>query len=117
MRQTGGPPPDPYAAPCDASNSYCEPHNSCLVAHGPLKPGRAYSAYPEDMNDYYSLELSAPATVSVQVSNYREEGQLVLRDPNDLQNPLDLDVETPSGDGVMNVSKANVPAGSSGRWR
>jgi hypothetical protein len=111
MRQTGGPPPDPYAASCDVGNNYCEPHNSCLTAHGPLKPGRAYSAYPEDLNDYYYLELSGPSSVSIQVTNYREDGQLVLRDPNDLQNPLAFDYETPTGDGVMSVSKANVGAG------
>jgi hypothetical protein len=111
VKDTGGPPPDPYAAPCDGGNNYCEPHNSCLTAHGPLKPGRAYSAYPEDTNDYYYLELSDPATVSVQVTNYRADGQLVLRDPNDLQNPLAFDFETPTGDGTMSVSKTNVGEG------
>jgi hypothetical protein len=35
----------------------------------------------------------------------------MLRQRNDIQNPLDRDYETPSGDGVMNVSSLSLPAG------
>jgi hypothetical protein len=109
IRETAG--PDPYAPPCDASNSYCEPYDSCPSAYGPLKPGRAYSAYPDDRNDYYYLELSNAGSVAIQVIDYFEDGQLVLRDPNDLEHPLGSDYETPSGDGEMNVNRLSLPAG------
>jgi len=71
-----------YASPCGPANSYCEDYDSSENAYGPLEPGVAYSAYPDDRNDYYYFILPGPMvhSVEVRVTNYQAVGQVLVRD-------------------------------------
>jgi hypothetical protein len=53
-------------------------------AYGPLDSGHTYEAYPDDTEDYYYFELSAPATVSASVEDFApisSNGDLLLYGP------------------------------------
>lgn len=67
-----------YAASCDASNRYCEDYDSWENAYGPLEPGAAYSAYPEDSTDYYYFDVGTATTATVALSDYQASGDLIL---------------------------------------
>jgi uncharacterized repeat protein (TIGR01451 family) len=65
-------------------DTYYEENDNCPTAYGPLAPGQTYLAYPDDTNDYYFLELSAPVTVSVSVEDFAPTssyGDLLLYGP------------------------------------
>jgi hypothetical protein len=96
------------AEPCSPANSYCEDHDTYQDAYGPLEPNTDYDAYPEDSTDYYYFELSEPRSVTVRVTNYQADGQLVLRDNNLAQ--IDVDYEPVGGDGALEVSAAGLGA-------
>jgi len=51
-------------------DAYYEENDHWLDAYGPLVSGRAYLAYPDDVEDYYYFVLSTQATVNVSVTNY-----------------------------------------------
>jgi len=51
-------------------DAYYEENDHWLDAYGPLVSGRAYLAYPDDVEDYYYFVLSAPATVNVSVTDF-----------------------------------------------
>jgi hypothetical protein len=53
----------------DQEDDY-EENDSWLQAYGPLSSGQTNQAYPNDTEDYYYFQLSAPATVSVNVENF-----------------------------------------------
>ncbi len=71
-----------YALPCGSANNYCEDYDSSESAYGPLEPGIAYSAYPDDRNDYYYFILpdSMIRSIEVRVTNYQAVGQVLVRD-------------------------------------
>lgn len=75
-----------YAPLCNASNDYCETWDTCQTAYGPLAVNMAYQAYPEDEDDYYYFNLSAPITVSIHINHFApssSNGDLVLYGPAD----------------------------------
>lgn len=86
----------PYAAPCGVANNYCEDYDSPATAYGPLAFGQSYSAYPDDENDYYYFVLGGSASVTVHLSNYIAEGQLIVYDENNNMLGRDWD----SSDGI-----------------
>ena len=51
-------------------DAYYEENDHWLDAYGPLVSGKAYLAYPDDVEDYYYFVLSAPATVNVSVTDF-----------------------------------------------
>jgi hypothetical protein len=65
-------------------DAYYEDNDQCSAAYGPLASGQIYWAYPDDANDYYYFELSAPATVNVSVTDFAPTstwGDLLLYGP------------------------------------
>jgi len=98
-----------YADPCGPDNDYCEDYDTYQDAYGPLQPNATYDAYPEDTTDYYYFELSESGSVTVRVTNYQADGQLLLRDSNVVQ--IDVDYEPAGGDGVLEVAAAGLAAG------
>ena len=51
-------------------DTYYEENDHWLAAYGPLVSGKAYLAYPDDVEDYYYFMLSATATVNVSVTDF-----------------------------------------------
>ena len=47
-----------------------EPNDHWLEASGPLVSGHAYQSLPNDTDDYFFFELTSPAEVNVNVTNY-----------------------------------------------
>jgi hypothetical protein len=108
LRQRGGPPT--YAPACSQSNGFCEPFNTWGGAYGALMPGRTYRAYPNDANDYYYVKLSRTASLTLQITNYRAIGQMLVR--NSSLRELGQDWNTGSNpDGVMNLSIPDLQPG------
>jgi parallel beta-helix repeat protein len=65
-------------------DAYYEDNDQCSAAYGPLVSSQIYRAYPDDANDYYYFELSAPATVNVSVTDFAPTstwGELLLYGP------------------------------------
>jgi hypothetical protein len=65
-------------------DAYYEENDRWQDAYGPLDSGQTYLAYPNDANDYYLLDLSAPVTVSVSVEDFAPTssyGDLLLYGP------------------------------------
>jgi hypothetical protein len=98
-----------YAPPCSASNDYCEDYDTPQAAYGPVEPGVAYRAYPEDEKDYYYFLVVEPASVTVRVTNYWAVGQLIVRDENLVQ--IGRDVEDPINDRRLEVVLSNLSPG------
>jgi hypothetical protein len=67
-----------FAAPCSAQNGYCEDNDTIATAYGPLEEGVVYSAYPNDQEDLYYFELSSKRSITVQVTGYNAEGDLLI---------------------------------------
>jgi hypothetical protein len=67
-----------YAAPCSEANSWCENYDGWETSYGPLEPGAAYQAYPDDATDYYFFDVPSTSDVTVVVQNYQATGQLIL---------------------------------------
>lgn len=106
----GKPAVQTFAPSCSASNGYCEPFNAWRDAYGPLKPGTAYKAYPNDQTDYYYFTVDRRRAVTVQITNYQADGQMVIR--NEQLAELAKDVNVPPGwDGTMTVSGLDLQPG------
>jgi hypothetical protein len=73
---------DPFMPACGPANSYCEDNDSVDEAYGPLRPGASYSAYPDDIYDFYFINLPTSATVTFQVTHYQTRGQLQVLNAN-----------------------------------
>jgi hypothetical protein len=96
-----------YAAACGPTNNYCEDYDASETAYGPLKPGQAYQAYPNDEKDYYYFLVLNTASVTVRVTNYQAVGQLIVR-REDLS-VVGQDVEDPITDGILQVTSNLSP--------
>jgi hypothetical protein len=71
---------------CGPLNDYCEENDTPGTAFGPLEFGAASEAYPDDMEDFYHFDLSLPASVSVNVSDFAptsSNGSVMLYGPSD----------------------------------
>jgi hypothetical protein len=101
----------PFAPPCSAGNAFCEQFNGMTTAYGPLKPGQAYTAYPNDANDYYYVKLTRTSTLDVAVSNFQADGQVLVRRPDKSEIGKDFN-KPPGGDGQMSVRIRDLPAGT-----
>jgi len=51
-----------------------EDNDSYLQANGPLHSGQDYFGYPDDQKDYFSVHLSTPGTISIDLSNHSGQG-------------------------------------------
>ena len=100
-----------FAPPCSASNVFCEQFNTMTTAYGPLRPGQAYSAYPNDTNDYYRVVLARNSTLNVDVTNYQADGQVLVRRTDKSSVGRDIN-QLPGGDGQMNLRLRDLPAGT-----
>ncbi len=100
-----------YAPPCRPDNGHCEDYDRPSQAYGPLEPGTSYFAYPDDDEDYYYIVLPRSASVTVQITNYYAEGQLMIYDENDLEHSIARDWHNAGGDGVMSIGPLNLDAG------
>lgn len=99
-----------YAPDCSAANNYCEENDNPGTAWGPLAPGREYRAYPDDQNDYYSIQVNVSGSLDCRVSGYQAEGQLIVYDADDMS-VVGSDFNNAGGDGVMQVAVAGLPPG------
>jgi len=98
-----------YAPPCGPGNDYCEDYDTRGQAYGPLESGTGYSAYPDDSNDYYYVILTESTSITVQVTGYQTEGQLMVYDEDEIT--LGRDWNNAGGDGVMTVGPLDLGAG------
>ena len=98
-----------YASPCSTGNDYCEDYDTHQAAYGPLEPGVAYRAYPEDEKDYYYFLVLESASITVRVTNYWAVGQLIVRDEGLVQ--IGRDVEDPINDRRLEVVLSNLAPG------
>lgn len=98
-----------YAPPCGPGNNYCEDYDSWQNPYGPLESDVSYSAYPNDANDYYYFVLRNTGAVTVRVTNYQAEGQVLVRD--EALEEKGKAVEQAGGDGIMEVSISSLPSG------
>ena len=108
--QRGKPAVQTFAPPCSASNGYCEPYNAWRDAYGPMKPGAAYSAYPNDQTDYYYFTVEQRRSVTIQITNYQANGQKLIRHEQLAELAKDVHVP-PSWDGTMTVSGLDLRPG------
>jgi hypothetical protein len=67
-----------FAPLCSEANRFCKDNDTQQTAYGPVGSGWSYSAYPDDLDDWYYFVLDGPRMVSVELHNYRAEGDLVL---------------------------------------
>jgi hypothetical protein len=70
-----------------------------------------YTAYPDDINDYYYFWLPIAGAVTVHVSGYEENGQVIVREDDEFLTEIAKDAETPEGDGEMRVEIPYLSAG------
>jgi hypothetical protein len=96
-------------------DAYYEENDDWLAAYGPLVSGQAYLAYPNDTEDYYYFELSAPATVNVSVTGFAPtstNGTVVLYGPavGDERGPQ-IDYYGPDGHSSMSLGPHSLGAG------
>jgi hypothetical protein len=101
-----------YAAPCGPANNHCEDNNTAENAYGPLRPDAPYSAYHEDADDWYDILLFNTGTITVRVTDYSADGQLLLYTAADTNNSIIRDFEEPPGDGIMEVSLSDLAVGT-----
>jgi len=99
-----------YAPPCSASNNYCEPYDTWQTAYGPLEPGVAYQAYPDDGSDYYYFELSTTRSVTIKVENYQATGDLILYKHREGDNP-EFVAQWGIGGPTMTIGPRSLQAG------
>jgi hypothetical protein len=107
----------PAPAPaCDASNRFCEDHDTWETAYGPLALNAPYSAYPEDAEDYYLLDLAVSTTLSVTLSDYAptsDQGTLALYGPTTEQGlGNQVDAFTEAGQTFMALGPHTLQAGT-----
>jgi len=66
-----------------------EENDAALQAWGPLDRGVAYMAYPDDQEDWYYFNLTDPASVTVQVTNFTGgAGQLMVYSEDNILSPV-----------------------------
>jgi hypothetical protein len=70
-----------------------------------------YAAYPDDANDYYYFVLPSAGPVTVHVTGYEADGQVIVREDDEFLTEIAKDTETPEGDGEMWVEISHLPAG------
>ena len=92
-----------YAPVCSAGNKYCEDYDAPETAYGPVEPGVAYRAYPEDEKDYYYFLVLEPASITVRVTNYSAVGWLIVRKDDPDKTPIRWDEKDPGGDDTLEV--------------
>ena len=96
----------PFAAYTLIQTWESEPNSPYWEANGPMQPGQTYRGYPNDQYDYWSIYLSSPGSISVDLSDLSAPGQLQLfyqvateasRVAIDSQPPFHIDYIGPSG--------------------
>ena len=96
-------------------DAYYEENDHWLDAYGPLVSGRAYLAYPDDVEDYYYFVLSAPATVNVSVTDFAptsSNGTVMLYGPATGSERGNLiDYYGPPGDSSMPLGPRSLGPG------
>jgi len=51
-----------------------EDNDSCTAANGPLRSGRDYLGYPNDVKDYFSVHLRTAGSITVDLTNHTGQG-------------------------------------------
>lgn len=75
-----------------------EPNNSYIEANGRLRSARDYYGYPNDLKDYFSIELLEAGTITIDLENYPDslQGQLQLfYQAATIENRKQIDAEAP----------------------
>ena len=96
-------------------DAYYEENDHWLDAYGPLASGKAYLAYPNDVEDYYYFVLSATATLNVSVTDFAptsSNGTVMLYGPATGSERGNLiDYYGPPGDSSMSLGPHSLGPG------
>ena len=86
-----------------------EDNDTASRAWGPLYPGVAYRAYPDDMEDWYYFNLTGQASVTVRVTDFTGGGgRLMVYREDDITNPIGY---WGAGGPTMTVGPLSLSAG------
>jgi uncharacterized repeat protein (TIGR01451 family) len=72
-----------------------EVNDKCEQAYGPLFPDQAYDAYPEDIDDWYYLDITDTLSIHVLVTNHQAVGQLLVYHESDCSTHIGQDGRNP----------------------